>query len=81
MDIQAVIGAAVLVTLLWLGFKLIAKRGHKREYGMYAAMILWSAYLFASTTFDWPPVTPVTLLEGVIGPAGRWLAFAGFLPE
>ncbi|WP_028611847.1 hypothetical protein [Paenibacillus harenae] len=81
MDMPTVIGAALLLLMLWSGFKLMARRGHNREYGMFAAMILWSAYLVGSSKFDWQPVTPVTLVEGLLDPIGRWLAYAGFLPE
>ncbi|WP_169082767.1 hypothetical protein [Paenibacillus sp. PL91] len=79
MDIKTAAFGTAFVAALWLGIKPLLKQGKHREYMLYATMIVWAAYLFASEHFEWPPMTLVTLMTLMVSPIEHFLNIMSWL--
>ncbi|MDQ6418651.1 hypothetical protein RB620_04285 [Paenibacillus sp. LHD-117] len=79
MELMEITGALLLGAALWIGAKQFHRKGLLREYIVYAAMVVWTAYLFASERYHWPQVSPVTIISAAIKPLARLLQNAGWI--
>lgn len=68
-----------IIALLWAGIKPLFKRGLYRDFALYAVMMLWSVYLFASQWYDWPPFTIITGLTFVLAPIKRFFSIMSWM--
>lgn len=73
MTLITVIVAVTIIAVLWAGIKPFIKRGLYRDYAIYAVMMLWSIYLFASQWYDWPPFTIISIMTLMLAPIKRFL--------
>jgi hypothetical protein len=79
MGLATVAIACLLVAALWLGMKPLIKKKQYQSCVIYTVMSLWAVYLFASGSYGWPPVTPVSMMSGLLAPLKQFLNLMSWL--
>ncbi|WP_141504131.1 hypothetical protein [Paenibacillus luteus] len=71
--------ACTLIAAMWLGMKPLIKKKQYQSCVIYAVMSVWAVYLFASGSYGLPPVTPVSIMSGLLMPLKQFINLMSWL--